>query len=431
MNILDTLIWVIQILFIVYFGTSSLYFFIFSMAALFFKETSIKPGKNNYEVTILIPAYKEDNVIIESAQKAVSHMSRYSHLNIIVIADSMKPQTVSHMMNSGAQVLPVTFEKSTKAKSINKALEIISEPCDFIIVLDADNIMAPGFIDNLIPGFEKGFRIVQGHRTAKNDNTKIAALDGISEEINNSIFRAGHQKLGLSSALIGSGFGCEFNLFKDIMKQIDAVGGFDKQLEVLLLKNKIKIGYVKNAIVYDEKTQQPETFVNQRRRWLSAQFVYLKKHFKEALLLLFKEKNIDLFDKVFQFIIPPRIIAIGCTFTLLILNMAAYFILGTGPAKTGFITWLAIAVTLTLAILMALPGSLFNKRLLPSILSIPKGFILTLTALLKTSGANKKFIHTPHGLTTDGPETGQGDTGHGQLDPAHPHLIDNKQNETG
>jgi len=33
----------------------------------------------------------------------------------------------------------------------------------------------------------------------------LALLDGISEEINNNIFRKGHQTLGLSSALIGSG----------------------------------------------------------------------------------------------------------------------------------------------------------------------------------------------------------------------------------
>lgn len=36
--------------------------------------------------------------------------------------------------------------------------------------------------------------------------------------------------------------------------------------------------------------------------------------------------------------------------------------------------------------------------MLKSILSLPKGFLLTLLALLKMKGASKKFIHSKHGV---------------------------------
>lgn len=54
---------------------------------------------------------------------------------------------------------------------------------------------------------------VQTHRIAKNMNNDMALLDAVSEEINNTIFRLGHAKLGLSAALIGSGMAFRYDLF--------------------------------------------------------------------------------------------------------------------------------------------------------------------------------------------------------------------------
>jgi hypothetical protein len=56
---------------------------------------------------------------------------------------------------------------------------------------------------------------IQCHRCAKNANNDVAVLDGTSEEINNTIFRKAHNRLGLSSALIGSGMCFKYDLFKE------------------------------------------------------------------------------------------------------------------------------------------------------------------------------------------------------------------------
>ena len=45
-------------------------------------------------------------------------------------------------------------------------------------------------------------------------DTNTAVLDAVSEEINNSIFRKGHTRLGFSSGLSGSGMAFEYDLFK-------------------------------------------------------------------------------------------------------------------------------------------------------------------------------------------------------------------------
>ena len=223
-------------------------------------------------------------------------------------------------------MVEVSFENSTKTKALNTAILEVNKHYDYAIVLDADNIMGQDFLAKMNIAFNKGFRVVQAHRKAKNLNTAFAILDAASEEINNHIYRKGHRALGLSSGLIGSGMGFEYKLFVSIMKKITAIGGFDKELEFELAQKKITIEYLQDTVVLDEKVQKPADFSKQRRRWLATQFVYLKRYYKIGIRALFINGNIDLFDKVFQMIVPPRILLLGITLISVVLYSLLDFI---------------------------------------------------------------------------------------------------------
>ena len=49
--------------------------------------------------------------------------------------------------------------------------------------------------------------------------------------------------------------GFEYGLLKSMMKTVNAVGGFDKELEFKFAAEKIKIEYLDDAVVLDEKIQ--------------------------------------------------------------------------------------------------------------------------------------------------------------------------------
>ena len=168
--------------------------------------------------------------------------------------------------------------------------------------------MATDFSSKINEAFKRGYQVVQGHRVAKNLNGAFALLDAASEEINNSIFRKGHRALGLSSALIGSGMAFNYKLFKDFMAGVNAIGGFDKELELKLNREKITIEYLSDALVYDEKVQDKQVFENQRRRWLSAQFIYFGRFIFPALWHLITRFNVGFFDKAFQLALLPRVL---------------------------------------------------------------------------------------------------------------------------
>jgi len=398
MQITDYLIKGIEYLLLGYFAMASLYVFVFSIAGHFYKKRRSPNSKNLKRIAILIPAYKEDTVIVEVATSALDQKYPTSKFDVVVIADSLKENTITKLKTLPIILIEVLFKKSTKSKALNKAMESLDKPYDYALVLDADNIMEPNFLEKLSDAFECGHQIVQGHRKAKNQDSSIAILDGASEEINNHIFRKGHRALGLSSGLIGSGMAFDFKLFKSVMRTVNAVGGFDKELEFDFAKKRIAIEYLEDAVVLDEKIQNSSDFTNQRKRWLSTQFVFLKKNFVSGWEELFLNGNINFFDKVWQLTIPPRILLVGFIFLITSVYSILELWLGIKPFVSVYF-WHACLILTVLAYLLAIPKIFYNKRTLKAMLSIPATFLSMALLLFKLKGANKRFIHTPHGTT--------------------------------
>jgi len=260
---------------------------------------------------------------------------------------------------------------------------------DIAVVFDADNTVDPDFLKRINQAFaDPKVEIVQAHRTAKNLNTNLAYLDAASEEINNSIFRQGHVNLGLSASFIGSGMAFDYHLFKNAMSRIKSVGGFDRDLMLALLKKGHHVGYLPDAFVFDEKVQSSKTFSNQRKRWLSAQFHYVGVYFKDFFPALLKG-NWDFCDMYVQQLVLPRVILVGFAFFL---ALAASLI---GPI--GALKWWIVFAAVAFSLLISIPKRFMTPRLLAALIALPETFFRMFLNFFKLKGANKKFIHTPHG----------------------------------
>jgi cellulose synthase/poly-beta-1,6-N-acetylglucosamine synthase-like glycosyltransferase len=387
-------VFIVEVILFFYLAFGTVYIFLFSMAGLFWYKQRKPSEKTPLRIAVLIPGYKEDAVILEAASDAMKQDYPRESYDVVVIADSFKPETIASLRSIPVTVIEVSFEVSTKSKALNKAMsELPDNRYDIALVLDADNMMGPTFLAQVSNAFNAGCFAVQGHRVAKNTNTSFAILDAVSEEINNHIFRKGHRVLGLSSSLIGSGMAFRYPYFKELMKDIKAIGGFDKEIELTMLKAGKKIEYMEQAYIYDEKVQVTGVFIKQRRRWLSAQLHY-SSYFFESLKHLILKGNTDFFDKALQMLLPPRIVLLGLLPVIFLLSLFL-------NPLTHIAAWLALLVMCVLAILFAIPGNLYNMRTLKAVLDLPKGFLLMLFSLFSTKGANKRFIHTEHTATTN------------------------------
>lgn len=380
-----------------YFCLSCFYVLIFAIAGHTYKKRAIMTKSKLNKIAVFMPAYKEDNVIVEVAKNALKQQYPPSFYDVIVIADSLQKNTLDELNDLPIKVVEVAFEKSTKTKALNAAMNQLKKSYDYALILDADNVMEPQFLIKVNDAFNQGHQVVQGHRKAKNLNTSFAMLDAASEEINNHIFRKGHSALGLSSGLIGSGMAFKYGLFKEIMSTIQAVGGFDKELEFELAKRKIHVEYLQDAVVLDEKIQKASDFSTQRRRWIATQFVYFRKYYKQGFKELMQHKNMTFFDKVVQMILPPRVLLLGFTFLTTILYGTKELIFDMNSQVSAWF-WIVNFGMLVLAFALSFPRSLYTISVLRSVASLPSAFLRMTLLLFRLKGANRKFIHTAHGV---------------------------------
>ena len=377
-----------------YFLGSVLYVLVFSLAGKFAREKRIPSTEKYSKIALLVPAYKEDQIILSIVEYLLKQDYPSEYYDVIIIADSFQRETIHKLSQYPIQVLEVDFDKSTKAKSLNHALQHLPSIYDIAIVSDADNVPESQFLTKINDAYQFGYPVVQGRRIAKNQDTPFALLDTASEIINNHIFRKGFNATGLSSSLIGSGMAFPFKELKDKMANIHAVGGFDRELQLAFIKENNSIHYLDNAIVFDEKIESPQAFENQRRRWISSQFIYLKKYFWGGIKQLLKG-NVSYFNiAVLYNLFLPRLLNLGA---LLILSVIAT--VAAAKLTIPYYYWWLLLLTYGIALLIAIPAKFFNRDLVKAISKLPQAFVIMFRSLLRMKGADKKFIHTVHTKT--------------------------------
>jgi cellulose synthase/poly-beta-1,6-N-acetylglucosamine synthase-like glycosyltransferase len=382
-------LYLINGLFLAYCAWGAAYQFFFSAMGVFYKNRQTHKAKKQRKIAVFIPAYREDAVILESAKQALLQDYPAHLYHIIVIADKLKSETIATLKQMPLKVVEVAFEKSTKSKALNKALSALTDfHYDIAVVLDADNVMKMDFLERINQHFEGGVQAIQGRRMAKNEQTGFALLDAASEDVNNHILCKGHRKMSLSARLAGSGMAFDYRLFENVMASVDAIGGFDKEMELRLTRKGIDIEYDENVIVYDEKVSQSQQFSKQRSRWLAAQYKYARRFVPEGISQVLLTGNRDFFNKTLQMTLPPRLVLPFALFFGTVLN--AIF----SSDLTGF--WF-ISLSLNMSsFLLAMPKYCFQLKNIKMWLNVPMAFGATLIALTRIREASRHFIHTPH-----------------------------------
>lgn len=366
-----------------------LYLFIFAVYSKRKPLYTYPPARKKYRMAVMFPAYKEDAVIIDSVTLFLLQEYPRELYDVIVIADHMRPETLSQLKRLSAQVIEIDINNSTKIQALQKAINYIDKyglVYDAVVVLDADNVVNTNYLEKINDALYSGCSVIQTHRVAKNRDGSIAVLDSISEEINNSIFRKGHTRLGFSSALSGSGMAFDYELFRNLIQGITSVGE-DKHMERKLLLQRIYIEYLENVYTYDEKVRGKKEFYNQRRRWLSTQFSNLLSGITQFPAAILKG-NWDYCDKLFQWMMPPRILLLG------FITVIAIILTPLDPWIST--KWWGLLILLGVTFSIAVPDHLVDKQFKKAILSVPILFVLMFFNLFRIRGGGRSFIHTKH-----------------------------------
>ena len=384
LHIIDITIWVII-------AGSVAYVVFFAIISLFYDKddyVAIQAATLNNKLTrflILYPAYNEDRVIVNAVEQFLLQEYPTTHYTVAVISDHMQPATNNHLRKLPITLLTPSFEKSSKAKAMQYAIDEVKGEFDNVVILDADNVVRPEFLSqlNVLCSI---YDAIQCHRCAKNANNDVAVLDGASEEINNTIFRKAHNRLGLSSALIGSGMCFSYKLFRQNVFQLTTAGE-DREMEALLLHQKVFIKYAPDIHVFDEKVSNQDNFQRQRMRWMTAQVQSLLSQLPKIPRAIL-HGNINFVDKTIQQALIPR--------SILIVLLTAISLLITLLVPTWSVKWWLLLVCLAVALFIALPSQL-RFQSIAKIFAIPGLVLRMLKNILHIDHKNTDFLHTQHG----------------------------------
>lgn len=383
-HIIDIVLWCI-----IAFSVGYIFFYAITYALgqlLIIKREPTSDDIRQKKYLVIFPAYGEDKVILHTVKSFLLQHYPHDKYSVVVVSDHMLKETNTELSKLPITLLQPQFENSSKAKALQFAIDNIHDNFDNIVILDADNIVQPDFLENLNEICNQGFSAIQCHRCAKNAENQIAQLDGISEEINNSLFRKGHNNIGLSSALIGSGMCFDYLWFKAHVHLLSTAGE-DREIEKMLLIEHIYIKYVEDIDVFDEKVGNEDNFQLQRQRWMSAQLnclLSMMKNLPTSIVHL----NVNYIDKTIQQMLIPRSMLLVGTFVWALL-MSVF------EMSWAYKWWGLFALT-SLSLWIAIPRKMRNGGLAQLITHLPRLTWRMMSNIRHIDSENREFIHTSH-----------------------------------
>ena len=290
----------------------------------------------DHRFAVLIPARNEEAVIAGLLGSIRGQTYPSDLIDVYVIADNCTDSTAAMAVANGAKVITRFNRRQVgKGYALDYAFQTIDrqvglEHYDAFLVFDADNVLAPGYFAAMNRTFSQGYDMLTSYRNSKNYDTNWISAGYALWFLRESRFLNGaRMKLGTSCAISGTGFlvstrmiredgGWKYNLLtEDIEFSTDhIIRGY-------------KIGYCKDAVLYDE---QPVTFKaswNQRMRWTKG-FYQVFAHYGKGLVKGIAHRSFQCYDML-------MVIAPATLITLASLLFNAVFVLiglGVGSAAT-------------------------------------------------------------------------------------------------
>lgn len=316
-----------------------LYMLIYTIALLFYTKREIPKTKQLNRFIILIPSYNNPGVV-QTVKSVLAQSYPMRLFDVTVISDHNDEMTNFRLAQEPVTLLTPSFEKSTKAKALQLAVNNLPQfkIYDIAIVLDGGSIVDTDFLEKMNEAFEAaGTKAIQAHRISRNRDSTAARMGAVFEEINNTIFRRGHIALGLSAGICGGGYAMDFNWFKDNVFKLKSQWEV-KEWESLLMRQNIFVDFFDDIFVYDEKKRTPEEFNRERLNWIKAQIhaAFKNIHYLPGALL---NRRYNRIDKVVQWLLIPRMLMMAIIVGMSLILPAIY-------TSLVFKWWSLFAITL-------------------------------------------------------------------------------------
>jgi len=366
------------------------------------KDTSFfEPHKR---FAVLVPAHNEERVVgplVDSlaAQKYPRHL-----FDVHVIADNCTDHTREVALKHGAAVhVRQSTDKRGKGFAIEWMLERLQNwpvQYDAIVMFDADNLVAPDFLQIMNNKLTQGRKVIQGYLGVKNPfDTWVTVSMGISYWYSNRMWQNARQNLGLSCSLGGTGLCIDMPLLQEMGWEATGLTE-DLEFGVRCVERGILPIWAHDAKVYDEKPTSLLISMRQRLRWMQGHFHCAHNHMFPLLKAGVMERSFAKLDAGIYLFQPMRFLILFLTSLMMILQISSpqtsFMSHVTSLLPTDF--WIGVNVFLYLQMPLALFLERANWRSYFGLVILPL-FLWTWGPVVLQAyftKANSKWTHTVH-----------------------------------
>lgn len=265
-------------------GYLGFYSFYWLFATLLGTEYKGRKGKENKQlvpsIIILLPAYKPGKIFSSVLQRVHLLKEKHPNIEVLCLMQHARDQFIQEAKSFGFLVEDKAFDHLEgnsyhhALKYLVKLIQNFNTLPQFTMILDKDNIIDSSFLEAIPADYFDKYEVIQGKREALSSDGSTSLFDQVSELLNDVMFRAANSRLKTLPEISGSAALIETKVFCNAIKNLDLKApGYDKSFMVQLLTgNPIKGIFVPEAKIYEEKTDDLNSFQPQRVRWFGEQY---------------------------------------------------------------------------------------------------------------------------------------------------------------
>lgn len=285
--------------------------------------------KSNLSVTVVIPAYNEEDFIGETIEAL---LKQTYPIKIIVVNDHSKDRT-SEIARSykGVTVIDTIINQGSKSAALNCAIPLIET--DIFICVDADTILKEDAVDQLLKAFNDPDTMIASGFVISKQQKNFWQSARYGEYMAGQVVAKSAQQ-NANCVLVASGcfFAIKTSFLRDHTFDTRTMAE-DMDLTWVAIEHGYRITFVENAICYVNDPHNFYTYYHQVSRWYRGFFQNIK------------VRNFDLFTK------NPKlgIIVYGYMFVSLSVLFGLVAAMFLGFQKITFLFFLFLFLTIVLS----------------------------------------------------------------------------------
>lgn len=219
------------------------------------------PPRTRPGVLVIIPAHNEEGVIYQTCKSVMNSEYLYK---CVVIADRCTDSTAETARAAGAEVWERTEGPGGKQQALRWAFERVPDDVEYILILDAGDILSAAALPAVARALER-YDACQLRITAKNFSSCQAAWYALMHAWTAS-WQGVRSRLGRNAILGGSGVGLRKSTLRKVPWRVQSLVD-DLEYSAMLVNAGLRIGYIPDAVVFNEVPDRLSNGYRQRLRW--------------------------------------------------------------------------------------------------------------------------------------------------------------------